>query len=142
MDSVRKLSFPNGYRGTRSAASEAFLAQEVELMRTGKVSPAPAPGLGSCHLRAAQEGAGNVLLAPGEDPRFPPVSDSLDLGAQRRGGGEMAEGTTGKRNTFQTGFLLHPLQVHVGRASSLPTTLLHPALSPQLRSVHRQRWVE
>lgn len=39
----------------------------------------------------------------------PQVSDSLDLGAQSRGGGEMAEGTTGKSNTFQRGFLLRPL---------------------------------
>lgn len=63
----------------------------------------------------------------------------------KQGGGEMEEGTTGKSNTFQTGFLLRPLQVRAGRISSLPNhstpsqteSSAHTSLPPEVGGVRR-----
>lgn len=58
-------------------------------------------GFGSCHLRAAQEGTGNILLAPEEDPRFP---THWILGLKSEGEGRWQRGQEAKATPFRQAF--------------------------------------
>lgn len=107
-------------------------------MGTGKISLAPLLGLGSCHLRAAQKGAGNVLLAPEEDPRFP---THWILGLKAEGEGRWQRGQQAKATPFRGAFCYALSKFVLGGPVFSQATLVHPDSCPQLRPVHHQRWV-
>lgn len=85
-------------------------------MRTEKVSLAP----GSCHLRAAQEGAGNILLAPGEDLR---LQTHWILGLKAEGEGRWQRGQEAKATPFRQAFS-YALSKFVLRGPGLSQTTL------------------